>query len=199
MESKITLAAFNLFLKYGVRSVSLDDISREIGISKKTIYEYFENKKELVDKSIRYYIAKEMKDVCEISENAQNSIDEMMGIARYILSFLREMSASLVYDLRKYYPDSWNFIESEHIKFIQDQIKNNILRGKEDGFYKENINVDVISRLYVAQSRTITDEDIFPTKQFAKAALFQEFIIYHMYGIVSDKGRKYIQKIQLND
>ncbi len=197
-RTKILAVSFELFLKYGIKSVSIDDISRSLGISKKTFYEYYTNKKELVKTVIEYFVEQETEDLNEIAKTTDNAIEEMLGVAKYILNFLKDMSPSLVYDLKKYYGESWKIIEHKHMTNVQEQIKTNLIRGKKDGLYKESIDDDIISRLYVAQAMTITNEDIFPTKDFVRTKLFEELVVYHLYGIVSDKGRKYIKKSQLN-
>lgn len=187
-----------LFMKLGIRSVSIDDICSGLGISKKTIYVHFKNKKELVHEVILFHIHKEIDDLQQISLESKNAIDEMIGIAKYVLEFLRNMSPSILYDLKKYYSVSWKIVEEKHMSYIQQVIANNISKGIEEGYYRDSINKDIVSKLYVSKAMAVVDENIFPSKTYKRFKLYEELIIYHMYGIVSDKGRKYIKKVQLN-
>ncbi len=197
-KNKIIIHSMELFMKLGIRSVSIDDICRGLGISKKTIYVHFKNKRELVNEVIHFHIQKEIDDLNLISENSKNAIDEMIGIAKYVLEFLRNMSPTILYDLKKYYSASWKIVEQKHMAYIESVISNNLKNGKSEGYYREAIDEEIVAKLYVSKSMAVVDEKIFSSKAYKRFKLYEELIIYHMYGIVSDKGRKYIKKVQLN-
>jgi len=181
-----------LFLKYGVKSVSMDDIAKKLGVSKKTIYGMIENKKDLVYKVVVNFSKKEEQDILEITKNSTNAVEEMVNIGNYIFSFFRDMNPGLIYDLEKYHPAAWNYIEKDHLVFVQKIITENITKGQEAGLYRKNIHADIIARLYIGQSRVILDEEIFPVRKFHRSTLFTEFFSYHLNGITTDKGRKYL-------
>ena len=197
-KNKIIIHSMELFMKLGIRSVSIDDICGGLGISKKTIYVHFKNKKELVNEVILFHIHKEIDDLQKISLESKNAIDEMIGIAKYVLEFLRNMSPSILFDLKKYYSASWKIVEEKHMSYIQQVIANNLSKGIEEGYYRDYINKDIVSKLYVSKAMAVVDENIFPSKTYKRFKLYEELIIYHMYGIVSESGRKYIKKVQLN-
>ncbi len=189
ITDKILNSAFSLFMKYGIKSVSMDDLARKLGISKKTIYTVIDNKKELVEKVIRAFLKQEEKDVSKIIKNSTDSIDEMVNIGRHLLQFMREMKPSLVYDLQKYHPRVWSIVETEHFKFIDKVVKSNIEKGIRSKLYRPEVNADIITKLYISKSRELVNEETFPNKHYNKADLFEQFFTYHLYGIVSDKGR----------
>ena len=197
MEKKenILQAAESLFLKYGVKSVSMDDISSKIGISKKTLYHFIENKRDLIKQVVSLHIKEEEKRLEEINKNSLDAIDEMMKIAKHVIDVLRNMQPSLMYDLKKYYRESWSLLESLHMKYVEKCIRNNIERGIKEGVYRKEIKPEIISRIYVGKSLLVADDDLFPNTQFEKRALFEEFIIYHMHGIASEKGLLRLQKL----
>ena len=101
---RILESSVELFMKYGVRSVSMDDISKGLGVSKKTLYSYIDNKGELIEKVIRRVIKDENGQILKIKEEAPDAVSEMMAMANYVIEFLRRMKPSLTYDLKKYYP-----------------------------------------------------------------------------------------------
>ena len=147
-KQKILDQTFDLIMKYGIRSVSMDDISRGIGISKKTIYQYFDNKKSLIKEVIENYIKKDETDITSIINKAEDAIDEMLQVAKHVLVFLRSMSPSMMFDTQKYYPQIWKIVESRHFNFIQNTVVVNIKRGQEEGFYCNDIDADIISKMY---------------------------------------------------
>ncbi len=191
---KIYSEAFNLFLKYGIRSVSMDDLSRKLGVSKKTIYQYVENKSVLVSQVVKRYIATERVTMEKLASSSDNALDEMIACANYILTLFKSMKPTLVYDLQKYYPDAWDIINNDHFSFVKETIERNIERGKKEELYRNNINADIIAKLYVGKAKLIADEDVFPASKYARPELFLEVISHHLRGIVSEKGYKYLIK-----
>ncbi len=184
----------DLFMKYGIKSVSMDDIARKLGISKKTLYLYVDNKADLINKSLQLHLISEKQNILEVCRKSIDPIDEMLNIARYIASMLRQMNPSTVYDLQKYYGDSWKIMESLHQEHIYGVIKENIDRGVELGLYRRNLESDIIAKFYVGKSLILVDEDIFPAKKYKREKLFLEFISYHIHGIASKKGLELLEK-----
>ncbi len=184
----------DLFMKYGIKSVSMDDIARALGISKKTLYLFVDNKADLINKSIELHLLKEKQDIEEITSISKDPIDEMLNIARHIVKMLRQVNPSTMYDLQKYYKPSWDLMQSLHQIHIYDVIKNNIQTGIEIGLYRENLQPDIIAKFYVGKSLILVDEDIFPMSDYNREKLFTEFINYHIHGIASKKGLDLLEK-----
>jgi len=198
IKDQIVGQTFQLTMKYGVKSVSMDDIAKQLGMSKKTIYQHFENKRDLISSMIFSTIEKDEADIMEIVSKSKDAIDEIVTIARHVIQFLRGMSPTLVYDIQKYYPKEWKRVDIHHDEFIYGVIKGNIERGIKEGWYCEDINPEIIAKIYVGTSHLITDVNAFPLRDFSKSELFQNVITYHMRGIVSDKGRKYLKKLKID-
>jgi AcrR family transcriptional regulator len=166
IANKILFHCFDVFLRLGIKSVSMDDISRSLGISKKTLYTYYNTKNELVSATVELHINEDEKQIKKIVNSSENAIDEMVKIARHILKFLRTMSPSTMYDLHKYHYDVWRLIETKHFAFIFTIIKQNIIRGKLEGLYREEVNEEILAKLYVQQSLSISNETVFPLSTF---------------------------------
>lgn len=197
IKDKIFLTTFDLFLKYGVKSVSMDDICRKLGISKKTIYTVIENKKDLIEKIIKLHLEKDQEDIEEITKSADTAVDEMCKIGRHVIKFLREMKPSLIYDLQKYYPQAWDMIEDQHYNFIYRTIKANLERGQDEGLYLSSFDAEIIAKLYVEKTHCIADEEHFPSMEYTRPQLFEELFMYHMRGISSEKGLKLLKDIEI--
>lgn len=194
LKDSLHTAAFELFLKYGIKSVSMDDISRKLGISKKTIYSFVATKEDLIVNILEKHLKKDEDTINDILANSRNAIDEMVNITRHVLSFLRSMTPSIIYDLKKYHPQTWEKIEGIHFSFIELTIYNNLLRGQYEEYYRADFDPRIISKLYVYKSRSIADQDKFPLDDFDRVLLFKEMIKYHLHGIVSEKGLGLIQQ-----
>lgn len=197
VTEKILASTFSLFLKYGIKSVSMDDIARSLGISKKTIYTAVENKKDLVQKVVSTHLKTEEKEINEIVADSSNALEEMIGIAKHVIHLLRQMKPSLIYDLKKYHAPVWDMIEARHYGFIKSVIRNNIHRGQKEGIYRKEVNPEIIAQLYVIKSSSIADEELFDPSIYAKADLAKAVIDYHMYGIVNKTGLQLLEQQNL--
>ena len=194
LDNRILTKAESLFFKYGIKSISMDDLSRELGISKKTLYQSVENKKELVIQVFQNLIQKEIDAVISIRKDADDAIDEMIEVARYVIPMLLQISPTLIFDIQKYYRDVWLLCEEFNQQEVFTVIKENIERGIKEGIYREEFHSEIIAKLYVGKTNLVIDEDIFPLKEYNKENLFKEHIQYHIRGIATSKGLKLLEK-----
>ena len=183
-----------LFIKYGIKSVTMDDISSHLGMSKKTLYTYFDDKKDLVQKIVTYHINFHNSKFKQTADKGENAIDVLLNASRNLVQFLEEFTPTVCYDLKKYYPEI-NKILSEHKgKHIFDNVKLNILKGIQEGLYRKDINPEIIARIYVTRIETIFNNEIFPLDKFSLIQLFDEAFKYHIHGIANNKGLEYYEK-----
>jgi len=195
-QKKVILdATSQLYMKQGIKSVSMDDLARHLGISKKTIYQYYENKEALVQDIVYAHIAKENIEVESIIASSKNAIDQMQKIAKMALRTLEEVSSGTMFDLQKYYRQMWIAITNIHKELIFGVIKQNIERGIVEGIYRSEINAAIIARIYGEMAYNIINEDVFPSKDFDKQTLYRQAFHYHINGILSPKGEKIFQQL----
>jgi TetR/AcrR family transcriptional regulator, cholesterol catabolism regulator len=183
-----------LFLRFGIRSLTMDDIARELGISKKTLYRYFEDKKDLVRKVIEIFIEFDKGLVLQLRDRKVNAVDEMMEICTHISQKITEVHPSVFYDLQKYHADAWKIYNDYKQDFIFNCIAENIRKGIEEGFYRENLNVEIIAKLYISRIDLFINPELFPPGEISFKNLIFEAIKYHVFGIASEKGAKYLNK-----
>lgn len=194
LRKSILAKARTMFMRYGIRSVTMDDLARDLGISKKTLYQHIENKADLIKKVFEYDIETEKALVENLVKTAPNAIEEILGIAKYVISQLRELSSTVIYDLQKYYGESWRKMESLHTEFTTETIKKNLERGINEGLYRKELDIDIIAKLYAGKTSLVIDEETFPLKNYNKENLFRVYINYHLHGIVSKKGLDYLNE-----
>lgn len=193
-NQKLFATVESLFMRYGIKSITMDDVSRELGISKKTLYQYVENKKDLIAKVMQQNFANEMVIMAAIHQNSKDAIDELLQMSKHVTQQLREMHPSVVYDMQKYYREVWQEMEVFHEKVIYEKIKENIERGQEEGWYRTDLNADIIAKLYSYKTMCIVDEETFPLRKYNRETLYLEHIFYHIRGIASLKGLKLLEK-----
>ena len=202
LQAKIIEKAEELFLRYGLKSVSMDDIARKLGISKKTLYQYVDNKADLISKIIMAHVEEEKAMMEEAKKNSSDAIEEMLRVARYIVQQLRKFSPALLYDLQKYYDNIWQLLQRLHLEHAYQHIKENIERGQRQSVYRQDVDAEIIAKIYVNSTLSLVDEEAFPLKKYNKEKLFIEFIKYHILGITSAKGtilyKKHVSKNKAN-
>ncbi len=173
----------------------MDDVARELNISKKTLYQFYENKADLLSSITDLNEKKDREAMTRILSESKDAIDEMFGIARYVTSEIMQIiSPTALFDLQKYYPEIWAKFKEFNARFIYEHISNNIQRGIQEGLYRENINADIIAKLYVGKTHCVVDEDMFPSRTYDKLTLFKQYFAYHIHGIATAKGLKVLDK-----
>lgn len=195
MMEKILEKATDMFLTYGFKSVTMDDLAQEMGISKKTIYAHFENKTKLVTECTNrlfVIISGGIDSICSLNKNP---IEELYEIKKFVMQFLKDEKSSPQYQLQKYYPKIFATMREKQYDKMKSCVIDNIERGLEQGIYRENLNVEFISRIYYAGGLTIKDHALFPPDKFSQSQLMDDFLEYHLRGIVTPKGRKILNTI----
>lgn len=178
----------DLFLSYGFKSVTMDDIASALGISKKTIYQHFKNKTKLVERTTFYMhkiISEGINRICSLEKNP---IEEIYDIKSFVSDHLKNEKSSPQFQLKKYYPNIYDTIKKEQFEIMYQCVKSNINRGINLEIYRNNINTDFITRLYFSCVMAIKDDDLFPLEIFSKKMLLENYLEYHLRGICTPKG-----------
>ncbi len=196
MKQKIIEGAEALFMRYGVRSVSMDDVAREVSVSKKTIYQHFNHKDDLVTETARNYLTGEMKEISEVTENAADALEELFLLSKCIRQNISRVNPSLLYDLQKYHPDAWEVFRDYKYNFIMGKVMSNLVRGKKENLYRADINEKILSVMRVEQVQLIFDERAFPKSDFDFVDVQVQIFDHFIHGLLSDNGRKYYQSYQ---
>jgi TetR/AcrR family transcriptional regulator, cholesterol catabolism regulator len=186
---KLLFGAKDLFLRFGVRSVSMDDIARHLGISKKTIYQYFQDKDELVTTIASTYIEEDKKTYQAVMDAASNAIEESFACTQCLRKQLEQMNPSLLFDLQKYHPSAWQVYLEYKNSFIRSGIIKNIERGISEGYFRPDINPEIIAIFRLEQVQMAFDEDLFTKNKFNIAEVQLHLFEHFMHGLLTEKGR----------
>lgn len=195
MKEKIRDAASQLFLERGFKSITMDDIANEIGMSKKTIYSEYSNKTSLVEDCV-------MNKFCDLSDGIdliiameKNAIEELYEIKKYVMSHLNDEKSSPQFQLMKYYPKIHKNLKLMQFEKMHKCILLNVDRGLEQGLFRNNINPEFVARIYFTGLNSIKDQNMFPLEQFPIGKLMDSFLEYHIRGIVTPKGKTILNNI----
>ncbi len=188
-KEKIIQKADELFRLYGMRSVTMDDISKGLGISKKTIYQYYSDKDEIVTRATRHMLEQEQREIAEISQGSQNALDELFEISRCIRRNMTNINPTILFELQKYHTKAWEIYLDFKEHAFKRTITENLERGISEGFFRKKINIEVLAAMRLEQIQMIFDQHIFPRARFDFAKVQTQILEHFIYGILTEKGR----------
>lgn len=193
---RIKEKAHGLFMQYGLRSVSMDDIAGNLGISKKTIYQYYADKDELVEAVIDAELQRN-QTLCERDQqSSSNAVHEIFMAMDMVVELLSNMNPSLLYDMHKYHPKAFLKFQQHKHDYLFKVIRDNLKRGIEEGLYREDINLDIMARYRVETVMLPFNPDFHTRLKYTLVRLEEELSIHFLFGLASPKGYKLILKYQ---
>lgn len=197
IKDRIIEGAYDLFICYGFRSVSMDNIATKLGMSKKTLYQHFTDKDELVEAVMEHDITHDEKDCMLSTTNSANAIEEVLNIIDTVANQLSDMNPMVLYEMQKFHPKAFKIFQKHKDEFILKMITQNLHRGVSEGLYREDINIEVIAKFRLESMMLIFNIELFPLAKMYRLIDLMRMVGEHfLFGIASPKGYKLIQKYQ---
>jgi AcrR family transcriptional regulator len=192
-KERIIAQARELFIRLGIRSVSMDDIAGQIGISKKTLYQHFEDKDELVERVVAFETTR-MQDECHGCANtAENAVEEIFKTMEMVMQHFRNMNPMVLFDMHKFHGKAFaKFMEHKNI-FLLDFISTNLKRGVSEGYFRQDIKIDILAKFRLESMMLAFNMEIFPTTKFNVAEVSIAIIENFLYGLATEEGFKLIE------
>jgi AcrR family transcriptional regulator len=195
-KDRIITRAAALFMRNGIKSVSMDDIATDLGVSKKTLYKTFTNKDEIVLGVMSGHLCTAQGECARVAGSAADAVQEMLTISAWADQQFSNIHPSIFHDLRKYYPAAWALFSEHKSTFILNQITQNLRRGIAEGLFRADLDVDVLARLNLAQIELAFDPDLYPPAQFAPVRVNKVFDEHFLLGVATLKGHRLFNKYQ---
>jgi len=192
-QTRILTKSHELFMLYGIRSVSMDEIANHLGISKKTIYQYFKDKDALVEGVINIEIEMHQDEFSKYAAISENAIHELFLTLDTVEEMLKHMNPSVMFDLQKYHSTAFEKFRTHKNTFFYDIIKANIERGKHEGLFRADIDVDVLTRYRLANMFLMFDFEHFPSNKFTPIQIISETTDNFLHGMSTQAGLKIIE------
>lgn len=193
-KERIQIKAEEMFLKYGIRSVSMDDIANNLGMSKKTLYQYYADKDELVDAVVNGHINGIQSDCLSSRNDAKDAVHEVFITMERIMEAFSNMNPLLLHDLEKFHFKAYQRFREHKDRFLLQVIRDNIEWGIKDELYRPGINIDVLSKFRIESMMIPFNVSVFPPGKYNLAATSELIIEHFIYGLATIKGHKLIQK-----
>jgi len=197
MEEKvieIIEGAYRIFTKHGIRCISMDDISKELAISKKTIYQHFNNKADLLEFILEYKFKQGKSMEKDFKLQHLNAIDTILAVSKHLSQRAKEPHPIISFELKKYYPEIYNKQLERTRNTTFNYVQENLKQGIKEGLYREDLDVELIASLYIKEVEGMIDEDFYCPKQFSFLKLFEVMFEKYIRGIANEKGIKYFEE-----
>ena len=202
MEEKkreLVYKASEIYMRYGVKSMTMDEMARQLGVSKKTLYLHVKDKNDLVEQCMRMFHDQEQEQIAKIIAETENAIEQIWQISRIILSELQKVHPSIFFDLAKYHPSVTEMMQCHKDEFICGCIEDNLVNGIKQGFYRENLNPKVISGIYVRLIDIVMDASLSRQSNLKADEVYSEMFRYHIRGCATKKGIDFLVNLIKKD
>ena len=185
---KILTLVYELYNKFGIKSITMDDVARELGISKKTLYQHVKDKADLVERAMMHNTLKSRKNIEAIVSKDINAIVELLEVNAYMNEMIQQRNPALQYDLRKYYPEIHNRLVAETQQRMFESIRGNLLKGQKEGIYRKEMDIDIICKLHMSRMENKYSSNSFTQEELHSPSVLREIFLYHLHGITNEKG-----------
>ena len=190
----ISCKVLSLYRKYGIKSITMDDVARELGISKKTLYQFVKDKDELVLKTIEYDLKVHSEYFTLLKKKKLNALDELFELYEFLDNMLKDYNTSLEYDLKKYYASSYNEMVAKLREIMYNYIIDNLTKGIKEGYFRKDMKPGIIAKLVIMRIENMHISGLFTNEEYHSRDTFTELLKYHLHAICNEKGLKYIEK-----
>lgn len=193
-KERILLKAHQLFYSFGIRSVSMDDLAAQLGMSKKTLYQYYTDKEELVDAVFTAVMDENRKQCIQCKQVKSNAVHEVFLSFDMVSELLKTINPNVLFDLQKYHVKVFKKFQDFKDEFLYEVIKENLNKGIEEGLYRAEIDTDILTRYRLYSILLSFDTAVFPANKTNLIYIEEQLVQHFLYGIATPKGQKLIQK-----
>lgn len=194
MEQRIIDKAHELFFRYGIKAVTMDDMATKMGVSKKTLYQHFADKHSLVEAVVRKEIAADEAECHCNLKNSENAVHETFLALAMMQEMLETMNPSIIFEMEKYHPSAFDIFKQHKNQFIYKMIRENIKRGMAEGMYREGLDADVLAKFRIESIFIPFNPELFPPHKYNILETETQLMEHFLYGICTSKGQKQIEK-----
>jgi len=198
ISSKILTTAGNLFLKYGIKSISMDDIARELSISKKTIYHFFKDKNEIVCITTKMFLDHQKEKFDNINMESDNAIERLYKATIYAREIFEKMNRSILFDIKKYYKDAWELYLDHEKNVMYHSMVTTLEDGIKEGLFRSDIDVRILATLRSEEIKVAFDGDVFPDDDFNFQEVQYQILEHFFYGIMTEEGYTLLNNYKKN-
>jgi len=194
IRDRILDGARELFFSYGIRSISMDDIARHLGMSKKTVYQNFKHKDEIVNTLLTASLKINDERLKQLEKDSKDAVQEIILIMKHISEMFSRINPNLFYDMQKYYPEAWKRFQEFKQQSMIKMVETNLEQGIQEGYFRNDINVKILAKMRIEQVEMAMNPMTFPPDKYNIAEVQLTMLDHFLHGITTLKGHKLLNK-----
>ncbi|WP_109695738.1 TetR/AcrR family transcriptional regulator [Chitinophaga deserti] len=194
MRDRILETALRLCKTYGVKSITMQDIAKECGISKKTVYEHFSDKNELIDEVTNFMTGTYCNQLADCQDAGRDAIEELVLSIGHTERMARSTNPVLLFELEKYHPSAWKKVKNFKDEMVAAIIRSNLERGIREGLYRNNLRADIMVYLRLMQMDALFNPVQFPAAQFEMHDVMYQITVHYINGIATPEGQALLEQ-----
>lgn len=196
-KKRIIEKALELIKRHGINYVTMDLIASELGLSKKTLYVHFSSKKDLLYESLTYHLELTRERHSQTIKSAPNVIEGTVLMVKQLINELGEFNPLMFDELKRYFPKIAKLMNESNNVEDYKRITALLEKGKSQGLIRDDIDIDIATKLFLLQMRHISNYDVFPVNDYPRSTLFKHLFINFLRGMVTKKGMAIMDKLDL--
>lgn len=196
IRQNIISTAEDLFVRYGFKRVTMDDIAREMTMSKKTIYQFFKDKNEIVCAATEEHLRKEEEHMQQLEQESENVIEFLVKMTKMLRQHVATVNPGAIMELQKYFPEGWVIFLNYKKKVFIHSLVRTLTRGQQEGYFRQDFNPDILALLRMEEVQICFDNRIFPRDRFDFAEVQMQVFRHFIEGIMTQKGRDLLNEYQ---
>jgi AcrR family transcriptional regulator len=190
VRDKIIEKAGELYMQYGIRTVTMDDIASQLSISKKTIYQFFKDKGELVNTVAGIHLKIEEQRFIGLTDAGDNAVHELILLSSCLRESMKEMKMNLMHELQKFYPKAWKMYEEFKGNVMKESIMAVIIRGQKEGLFRKEIDAELMAIMRIEQVQTFIIGNLLPRGTFSLEAVQMQLFDHFIHGLFTIEGHQ---------
>lgn len=193
-DDRILSGADELFCRFGIKNVTMDDLSRHLGVSKKTLYQHYEDKNKLVLSIVENGMCAHQEKFEEIERTSKNAVEEILLTMHYMSGIFAAINPNVFYDMQRFHPEAWQIFRKFKEEKVMHQIIRNLEKGREQGLYRSDFSIKILARLRLEEIELGMSPSHFPADKYNLHDVTLQLLEHYLYGICTLKGHKLINK-----
>jgi AcrR family transcriptional regulator len=196
-REKIIQGSIELFQRLGVKNLSMDDMARALGMSKKTLYLHFTDKQDILKACVNRHFERQECQLEGIHTENLAAVEEIFRMMEFVSAQIRQMAGAhrLIHDIQLYYPEAWSRFREHKEQFVIGRLEENLRKGIEEGVYRPEIDIRIIARIRASEMDAMLNPDLFPQYDFNLNQIFEQLLLYFLFGVCTPKGEKILARL----
>jgi AcrR family transcriptional regulator len=196
VKTSILQRAMDMFQRYGLRAMTMDDVCRELAMSKKTLYQHFANKADLVDQAVRHVFGLHQFSMDQIAAEHENAIDRMISRYAFLMRMMESHGPNMMFPLKKYYPKTYEWLFAQRQRTMVEALVQTIKDGQAQRLFREDLEPELVAQIHFTTMVGLADSDAVTENFSQRRALIWTAISLFIRSISTAQGLNYFNELK---